>query len=92
MYLLENCQSKFSSFVEDFRVNCGIFHFRYRNIEHSCLACVAMVNGVDSDFHTYKIEEESICKIGHTAAKAILDNWLENYKPEDLDSGGNSSE
>ena len=42
-----------------------------------------MINGVESHFNTYMIEEESICKMGHAAAAPKLEAWIGNYKPED---------
>ena len=51
-----------------------------------------MINGLESDFHTYIVEEESLCKMGHTAAGTILDDWLAYYEPEDQSSGGKTSD
>ena len=64
-------------------INSTLYLPRFRDIEHSCLACVAMINGVESHFNTYMIEEESICKMGHAAAAPKLEAWIGSYKPED---------
>merc|ERR1712176_1113600 len=73
-----------------YRKKQSSFTARFKDIEHSCLACVAMMNGAESHFNTYHLEHQDICKLSETDAEEALKKWIEEYVPED--KGGNRSE
>jgi len=54
------------------------FVSRYKDLDHSCLVCVASINGAEDQFHTYMLEDESICKLDLETVGEKIKAWIEN--------------
>ena len=61
------------------------FLARYKDLEHSCLACVATVRGANNVFTTYILENEDVCKMDKTDAETKLEEWMAGWDPESED-------
>jgi len=62
-----------------YRRRQSTFVSRFKDVEHNCLACVAMINGAKSHFNTFLVEDRSICKMEAEAADIAVRTWLEEF-------------